>query len=120
MRPGAASLAEEAAEEARSVGAELAAARERLGWSLPDIAAHLRIRQPYLAAIEQGRLEELPGNAYALGFVRTYAPRLVALGLGDDTWLESLLAELDSAERGEPDGAFFVTPTVLEIVAARP
>ena len=43
-------------------GAELAAARERLGWTLPDIAAHLRIRLPFLIAIEQGRLDQLPGS----------------------------------------------------------
>ena len=49
-------------------GAELAAARERLGWTLPDIAAHLRIRLPYLEAIEDGRIADLPGNAYAVGF----------------------------------------------------
>ena len=60
------------------VGGDLRAARERLGWSLPDVANTLRIRQPYLEAIEEGRLSELPGNAYAVGFVRTYA---TALGL---------------------------------------
>ena len=50
-RQAAVALGEDSAEEARLVGAELAAARERLGWTLPDIAAHLRIRLPYLAAI---------------------------------------------------------------------
>ena len=60
------------------VGGDLRAARERLGWSLTDVANTLRIRQPYLEAIEEGRLSELPGNAYAVGFVRTYA---TALGL---------------------------------------
>lgn len=60
------------------LGADLRAARERLGWTLPAIAAHLRIRLPFLEAIEQGRLLDLPGNAYAAGFIRTYAQ---ALGL---------------------------------------
>ena len=64
------------------VGADLCAARERLGWSLPAIAGHLRIRLPYLEAIEQGRIGDLPGNnAYAVGFVRTYAQ---SLGLDPD------------------------------------
>lgn len=58
------------------VGAELRAARQRLGWSLTDVAQSLRIRQPYLQAIEEGRLSDLPGNAYAVGFIRTYASTL--------------------------------------------
>jgi cytoskeleton protein RodZ len=63
---------------AARVGADLQSARQRLGWDLPDVAGNLRIRLPYLEAIEAGRLSELPGNAYAMGFVRTYA---TALGL---------------------------------------
>ena len=58
---------------ASRVGAELRAARLRLGWKLPDVAASLRIRLPYLEAIEEGRVSDLPGNAYAVGFLRTYA-----------------------------------------------
>ena len=63
---------------AARLGSDLRAARERLGWTLPAIAAHLRIRLPFLEAIEQGRIHDLPGNTYAVGFVRTYAQ---ALGL---------------------------------------
>ncbi len=59
-------------------GADLRAARERVGWALPDVAKALRIREQYLEALEAGRLGALPGNAYALGFLRTYAS---ALGL---------------------------------------
>ena len=61
---------------ASRVGAELRAARQRLGWALPDVAATLRIRLPYLEAIEDGRVADLPGNAYAVGFLRTYAASL--------------------------------------------
>ncbi len=61
---------------ASRVGAELRAARENIGWTLPAVAAHLRIRLPYLEAIEEGRIADLPGNAYALGFVRSYAKEL--------------------------------------------
>jgi cytoskeleton protein RodZ len=63
------------------LGADLRAARERVGWTLPVVAAHLRIRPPYLDAIEDGRTDELPGPAYAVGFIRTYAQ---ALGLDPD------------------------------------
>jgi cytoskeleton protein RodZ len=66
---------------AARVGAELQAARQRLGWDIADVAGNLRIRLPYLHAIEEGRVADLPGNAYAVGFVRTYA---TALGLDAD------------------------------------
>lgn len=61
---------------AARVGAELRAARLRLGWKLPDVAASLRIRLPYMEAIEDGRIADLPGNAYAVGFLRAYAGML--------------------------------------------
>ena len=75
---------------AARVGAELRAARQRLGWTLPDVASGLRIRLPYLEAIEDGRLSALPGNAYAMGFVRTYAN---ALGLEPDEFCRRFRAE---------------------------
>jgi len=62
-------------------GADLRAARERLGWSLAEVADGLRIRRVYLQALEEGRLDELPGNAYAVGFARAYA---ATLGLDPD------------------------------------
>ncbi|MHB1217875.1 MAG: helix-turn-helix domain-containing protein [Alphaproteobacteria bacterium] len=59
-----------------ATGALLVDARKRKGLSVADVAGALRIRQVYLEAIEQGRLSDLPGAAYALGFVRTYAEYL--------------------------------------------
>ena len=81
---------------AARVGADLRAARERLGWTLPSIAAHLRIRLPYLEAIEDGRISDLPGNAYAVGFVRTYAQ---TLGLDPDEVARRFRAEAAEVNR---------------------
>ncbi len=74
-------LASGPAPSAARVGADLRAAREKFGWTLADMSAHLRIRIPYLEAIEDGRIGDLPGNAYAVGFVRAYAQ---SLGLDPD------------------------------------
>ena len=74
-------LASGPAPSAARVGADLRAAREKFGWTLADMSAHLRIRTPYLEAIEDGRIGDLPGNAYAVGFVRAYAQ---SLGLDPD------------------------------------
>ncbi len=60
------------------LGAEMRAARQRLGWGVSELAASLRIRPQYLEAIEDGRVADLPGTTYALGFIRAYGN---ALGL---------------------------------------
>ncbi|HEV2187738.1 MAG TPA: RodZ domain-containing protein [Stellaceae bacterium] len=57
----------------RQVGDVLQERREDLGLDLDEIGAMLRIKPAYLAALEQGRSDDLPGAAYAIGFVRAYA-----------------------------------------------
>jgi cytoskeleton protein RodZ len=108
-------------------GASLRAARERLGWSLPDVADSLRIRLPYLEALEAGAIDALPGNAYALGYVRTYAK---ILGLNADEAARRFKAEaaavtgktrlafpVPAPKRGVPAGAMVLLGVVLAIGA---
>jgi cytoskeleton protein RodZ len=113
--------------DAPRVGADLRAARLRLGWELPEVAAGLRIRLPYLEALEDGRITDLPGNAYALGFLRTYA---TALGLDPSELARRFKAEAAAVnrktelafpvpvpERGVPAGALVLLGTVLAVGA---
>lgn len=65
-----------------SVSETLRSTRIAHGYDLRDVAAMLRIRYPYLLAIEEGRFDELPGSTYAIGFLRSYAE---CLGLDPDT-----------------------------------
>ncbi|MBC8792445.1 MAG: hypothetical protein C6Y20_12635 [Tagaea sp. CACIAM 22H2] len=58
------------------VGETLRAERERRGWSVADVAKHLKIRRVQLEAIEKSNYDELPRGAYAAGFVRSYAELL--------------------------------------------
>lgn len=108
---------------ASRVGAELREARQRLGWQLPDVATMLRIRLPYLQAIEDGRVADLPGSAYAVGFLRTYAS---ALGLDADELARRFRSEVDGInrrtelnfpapvpERGVPAGAVVLLGVLL-------
>lgn len=59
-----------------TVGTLLCATRMRLGKDLQQVAEILHIRYTYLVAIEDARYEDLPGQAYAIGFVRAYADHL--------------------------------------------
>jgi cytoskeleton protein RodZ len=109
--------------DAPRAGADLRAARERLGWDLPDVAAMLRIRSFYLEALENGRLTNLPGNVYAVGFLRTYA---TALGLdveevsrrfraevGEMPRHSELIFPVPIPERGLPAGALILLGLIL-------
>ncbi len=59
-----------------TIGDLLRRTRMEFGVEIETVAASLRIRAPYIAAIEQARYDRLPGLVYALGFVRTYAIHL--------------------------------------------
>ena len=63
------------------VGADLRTARERLGYDLADVAAAMRIRPEYIGALEDGRINDIPGIAYAKAYLRSYA---LILGLDPD------------------------------------
>ncbi|MGI4810090.1 MAG: helix-turn-helix domain-containing protein [Janthinobacterium lividum] len=112
---------------ASRVGAELRAARLRLGWTLEEVAQGLRIRLPFLEAIEEGRIGDLPGSAYAVGFVRTYAN---SLGLDPDEVARRFRAEGHEVnrktelafpapvpDRGVPAGAVVLLGLILAIGA---
>lgn len=81
---------------AAHVGAELRAARLQLGLALPDVVAVLRIRLHFLEAIEDGRVSDLPGAVYAVGFVRNYA---ASLGLDAADLARRFRAEAFQANR---------------------
>jgi len=59
-----------------SVGEILRRTREHYGLSIRDIEKNIRIRKSLVEAIEGGKIEELPGRSYAIGFVRSYADYL--------------------------------------------
>lgn len=59
-----------------TVGQDLRTARLRRGDDLASVSRVLKIRRDHLEALEEDRLEALPGRAYAVGFVRSYAEYL--------------------------------------------
>jgi cytoskeleton protein RodZ len=59
-------------------GRELAAAREQCGYSVADVARHLKLSPVQVEAMEAEQYERLPGLIFTRGFIRNYA-RLVKL-----------------------------------------
>ena len=109
----------------RSAGDLLRQQREALGLDLDDVAAALKIKSGYLAALEAGRPDLLPCPAYAIGFVRAYGDHL---GLDGNEILRRFKAEsavLDTkpdlafpmplGERSIPGGGMLLVALILAL-----
>lgn len=57
-------------------GRKLSEARRQRGWSLDEVADRIRVRKEFLEALEEMNVKLLPGKAYALAFLRSYAREL--------------------------------------------
>ena len=68
-----------------TVGQDLRAARLRRGDEIAQVSRALKIRKDHLEALEEDRLEDLPGKTYAIGFIRSYARHL---GLDSNLYVE--------------------------------
>jgi cytoskeleton protein RodZ len=122
------SRTEPSAGDAARLGEELRDARMALGLGIQDLAASLRIRRVYLSALEEGRVQEMPAPAYAIGFVRSYAR---ALGLDEDDVVRRFRDSIGPVvprktdlvfpepvpERGVPAGAVMLVGAVLAVGA---
>jgi cytoskeleton protein RodZ len=90
-----------------AVGRELREAREALGITIPQMADSLRIRAAHIAALEEGRFNDLPGRPYAFGFARSIArhlgldPEVIAARLRDEVMGTSPHVELVFPESTE-------------------
>lgn len=84
---------------ATGIGETLRAARREQGRSLADAAAETRVRETYLAALEQEDFTSIGGDVYAKGFLRSYAK---ALGLDPEPLLEAYRQEFGPGDTGVP------------------
>lgn len=57
-------------------GRKLSEARRQRGLSLDEVADRIRVRREFLEALEEMNVKLLPGKAYALAFLRSYAREL--------------------------------------------
>ncbi|MCY4183198.1 MAG: helix-turn-helix transcriptional regulator [Gammaproteobacteria bacterium] len=56
-----------------SVGATLAAARQRMGLSVFDVSGKLRLTEHYVRAIEADDYNKLPSEVFVKGYLKSYA-----------------------------------------------
>lgn len=114
-------------EQLTTVGTVLRARREQLGWSLDEVSKRLRIRQEFLSALEEGKIDKLPGIVYASGFLRAYAE---LLNLNTDEILQrfksenqqvdqkpDLLFPMPVAQRGISLGVIILISAIIIVIA---
>jgi cytoskeleton protein RodZ len=84
-------ISDDADSPLETVGQDLRAARLRRGDDLASVSRVLKIRKDHLEALEEDRIDALPGRTYAVGFVRSYADYL---GLDSAQCVERFKAEM--------------------------
>jgi cytoskeleton protein RodZ len=109
----------------RSAGDLLRQQREALGLDLRDAADALKIKPRYLAALEAGRPDLLPGPTYASGFVRAYGEHLKLDGNEMLRRFKTESAALDTkpdlafpmplGERSMPGGSMLLVALILAL-----
>jgi cytoskeleton protein RodZ len=82
-----------------TVGQDLRAARLRRGDDLATVSKALKIRKDHLEALEEDRIDNLPGKTYAIGFIRSYSQYL---GLDPTAFVERFKQEISGRGDDHP------------------
>lgn len=85
----------------KTIGGQLRAAREKMYLSVEEVAQALHIRSAYLKSIEDDKLNELPSQTQARGFIRLYASH-VGLNPGELLMEKELIPEPPAMELEGP------------------
>lgn len=80
---------------AAGIGETLRATRRQQRLSLAEAAAEIRVREPYLAALEEEKFNKLGGDVYVRAFLRGYSEYL---GLDPDQVVEAYRREFEGGE----------------------
>ncbi len=95
--------------EGGSPGQMLKAARERMGLSIGDVCANLKMIESQIKAMESDSLKGLPPGGYGRAFIKGYA-RFV--GLDADAIVESMMSMSDSSSALMPPPQLMISPAV--------
>ena len=110
-----------------TIGVLLQAARKNRNEDLSDVAKKLRIRQVYLEAIENDQFKILPGDIYAVGFIKSYSKHL---GLDSEEIIKRYKSEISKyktkedlkfpayvPQHGIPGGSILLLGLMIAIVS---
>lgn len=89
------------------LGREIALRRQKKRQSIGGISKKTKIRESFLEAIENGSLEELPGDLYVRGFVKVYLETLESLDLWPE--YEQCLKKISPGKSADSAVQYFPT-----------
>ena len=103
----------------------LTAYREAYGQTVYQVAETLRIRAVYIQYLESGQYDELPGDTYATGFIRTYATylglpvdQMVALYKTESAGVNNDAPAVNSSLSSSDEGSSFHIPKLPILIGA--
>lgn len=94
-------LASAAIDPGLRAGQKLAQARLQRGWTLDEVGERIRVRREFLEALEDMNIKLLPGKAYAIAFLKSYARELGLdeKAIVDQFQIESALVRQDAQKQ---------------------
>lgn len=84
-----------------SIGQILADARRKRKLTVKDVEKAIKIRAKYITALEQDAFDQILGEAYVIGFLKTYAQWLE---IDAGAMLDQYRAQTGSARKAVPAG----------------
>lgn len=90
------------------LGSRLKEARKAKGYSIDDLQEITKIQKRYLAGIEEGNYETMPGSFYVRAFIKQYAE---AVGLNGDELLEMYKTDIPTPTNEDVSKNIPTTPT---------
>lgn len=98
---------------ARELGERIRSYRTDAGVEIPDLAVRTRIGARYLQALEEGRLEDLPGPVFIKGFIRSVCAELDRDPSPLMELVDQIHVEVPAEEADSGNGSKRVTPLIL-------
>ncbi len=95
--------------------------RERQNYTILEVAEYLHLSEGHIKALENSRIDELPGKTFTLGYIRSYT-RL--LNIGDELIIATYLEHYDEGEAPLKNNSKAATqtakynPTLMLLAAA--
>jgi len=86
--------------EYKTIGDQLRLARAEKGYSIKEVAAHLKVRPEYLSALEEEDYQKIPGGLYGKIFLKRYVH---FLGLDYKSLVKHFVKERRALSSGETD-----------------
>ena len=76
----------------QAFGVLLREAREQQNYTILEVAEYLRLSEAHISALENSRIDELPGKAFTLGYIRGYTR---FLNIGEQAVIDAYLEYYD-------------------------